>query len=215
MSKKMNMEELSAYLDGEARDPDAVRNALQSDPALARRYMQLAKLSTHLKALPLPNVHPAFTTRVMAHVREAKPAPARSWFQWVMSAVVAGLIVVAGGTAYLISRFPNDAVDEAQLAQVRALAQMDTNALTEKLVAQLVENPEALAEIDEPISLESLGSFEDNNETVLDSQPYVERLAEAVEDEGDLEVTLTTLSQSELRELEILLLGSKGEGSLS
>lgn len=72
------LDELSSYIDGESRDPERIARHLQSCPDCARRLVELRKLSAHLRALPEPEVHPAFATRVMASLAES-PAPS-PWF---------------------------------------------------------------------------------------------------------------------------------------
>jgi hypothetical protein len=86
------LHELSEYVDGECRDPDRVARHLQSCPDCARRHVELLKLSSHLQALHGPEVHPAFLTRVMAHVDETRPA--RCWLPQVNRGLAALLCVV-------------------------------------------------------------------------------------------------------------------------
>jgi len=91
------VDELSAYLDGESRDPERIARHLQSCPECARYHAQLVRLSGHLQTLRGPEVHPAFATRVMAHAAEA-PAP-RFWIprfspRLVTALCIAGLVVV-------------------------------------------------------------------------------------------------------------------------
>ncbi len=75
-------EELSAYLDGEARDAAAIEEHVRGCKACASEYAALVQVSRAMRALTPPDVHPAFTTRVMASVREVDfteeaPAPRR------------------------------------------------------------------------------------------------------------------------------------------
>lgn len=90
------VDELSAYLDGESREPERIARHLQSCPECARRHLQLLKLSGHLQALRGPEVHPAFVTRVMAHAAETPTS--RSWFprlspRLATALCIAGLVV--------------------------------------------------------------------------------------------------------------------------
>ncbi len=98
MSKEKWNDELSAFLDGEARDPARIQRLIAEDPELAARHQQFAKISEHLRTLPAPDVRPEFLTRVMAHVREQESAPARpAWWRFVLPvATLAMLAVVAG-----------------------------------------------------------------------------------------------------------------------
>lgn len=147
-------DELSAYLDGEARDPDRIQRLLQEDPEAAVRHAQMAKLSQHLKALPEPEVRPEFLTRVMAHVREQEVTPRRPvWIQFglpvaafAMLALVAGVIALSGNEAIapvednvaLVSNpmptfadvdLTDDEVVVTQLAAMFARGEIETEAL--------------------------------------------------------------------------------------
>jgi hypothetical protein len=86
-------EELSAYLDGEAEDPQAVRRLIEEDPDAARLYSEMKRLSTRLGALPEPKVPAQFLTRVMADVRD-EDAP-RRFHAWRFTATVAGMAAMA------------------------------------------------------------------------------------------------------------------------
>lgn len=92
------LDELSDYIDGESRDPDRIARHLQFCPECARRHLELRKLSAHLRALPGPEVHPAFATRVLATLAES-PAPA-PWFPLAFprfaAAAIMTLLVGAG-----------------------------------------------------------------------------------------------------------------------
>lgn len=95
------VEELSAYMDGESRDPEYIARHLQSCPECARHHVQLLKLSGHLQALRGPDVHPAFVTRVVAHTADIPRA--RVWFpqfstRWAAAFLVLGLIATGAWT---------------------------------------------------------------------------------------------------------------------
>lgn len=110
-------EELSAYLDGESKNPDQMKRLIQKDPKVAKRFMEMQKLSTHLQELPGPVVRPEFLTRVMAHVREQEEEKRQAgffalhfgnfsipmhrwlWPRWALASFVTTLLVaVAVGT---------------------------------------------------------------------------------------------------------------------
>lgn len=71
--QKLN-ERISAYLDGESDEREYIEHLLKTNPDAARRYAEMSRLSTALKALSAPDVHPAFATRVVAHVRDVRDA---------------------------------------------------------------------------------------------------------------------------------------------
>ncbi len=92
------LEELSAYLDGEASDARGVEELVRREPALARRSEDYTRLGALLRSLPEPDVHPAFVTRVVAHAVEAGPAPAWRWWQVLVpafSCVVIALVALS------------------------------------------------------------------------------------------------------------------------
>jgi len=96
MSERHVLDELSAYLDGESADPERIERHLQRCASCARRYMELSKLSANLKAMPAPEVHPAFKTRVMAEVAAAGPVRKRLSWRWAAGTAIVALAVVAG-----------------------------------------------------------------------------------------------------------------------
>jgi len=101
VSKEHVIEELSAYIDGEAKDPARIARHLQFCESCARHHMQLLKLSANVRALPPPETRPEFVTRVMAHVAEAGVRPGRfSWGVAVPAVVFAAAILLAAGLAW-------------------------------------------------------------------------------------------------------------------
>jgi hypothetical protein len=102
MSKDHVIEELSAYIDGEAKDPQRIARHLQHCEACARRHMELLRLAAHVQALSPPEVRPEFLTRVMAHVAEQEYAPSSRRFAfggWRFALACATLVI--GGLAGL------------------------------------------------------------------------------------------------------------------
>ncbi len=93
------LEALSAHLDGEQED-DFIKGLLRDDASLDMRREEYARLGALLRAMPDPEVHPAFATRVMAHAREAGRArPA--WNPWRLLAPMVGLAAIVMFAAYL------------------------------------------------------------------------------------------------------------------
>lgn len=68
MSDRHVMDELSAYLDGEADHPDRIARHLQHCEDCARRHIELLRLSAHLRALPSPPVRDSFARDVLARL---------------------------------------------------------------------------------------------------------------------------------------------------
>jgi hypothetical protein len=97
-------EELSAYLDNEAHDPEAVAARLRDDPRAARRYDELARLSHAVRRLERSAVHPAFTTRVLARTREARPLAPVAWSIRLIPFAALAIVGVLALTVYLGAR---------------------------------------------------------------------------------------------------------------
>lgn len=100
MKEKHVLDELSAYIDGEAAHPDRIARHLRHCAACARRHMELLKVSAHVAALPAPPENPDFLGRVLAEIGRAEPArPRRLAFparRWVPLAAAAALALAAG-----------------------------------------------------------------------------------------------------------------------
>ena len=73
---------LSAYLDGESGDPEAVERLIGGDPAVRRRFEVLQAQSRALRALPPPEVSPAFAARVLAGARQSGFGHSAGGWRW-------------------------------------------------------------------------------------------------------------------------------------
>ena len=128
---------LSAYLDGEAANPDAIAAHLRECPACARRLQELRAVSCATQALSAPETDPAFVTRVMAEVREQRPER-RVRLAAVWTGALATVLVVAAGLLLHVSR------DTAgPRAVVPRVSQADLEAVEELLWAELARQIEA------------------------------------------------------------------------
>jgi hypothetical protein len=107
MSKRHVLEELSAYIDGEARHPKRIERHLSQCPDCARRHMELLKLSSHLGAMKDPEVAPAFLTRVLAHAREEEMLTVRGAWLTGMAQWGAALALIVAGLALLYGVWPD------------------------------------------------------------------------------------------------------------
>jgi len=98
------LDELSAYIDGEAQEPARIARHLQFCELCARRHMELLRLSANLRGMAQPETRPEFVTRVVAcaAAEQARPETRRAgrWVltlpQWGMAAAAAIFIVAAG-----------------------------------------------------------------------------------------------------------------------
>ena len=107
MSKHIENDELSAYLDGESSRADAVKHHMDSCGECSDVYTEYSGLSDQLKALPQLEVHPSFSRRVLASVMDAKPKRA-PWqlplgvsLGTAMAAALVALVVIPMNNAQL------------------------------------------------------------------------------------------------------------------
>lgn len=100
MKKRISSEELSAYLDGEAKNPAKVRQQLQESDDAARMYRALSKVSAHVRSLPVASVRSGFSGRVLASLEAQKPRRSSTWPVpvWVSlgATAVAAVLVMIG-----------------------------------------------------------------------------------------------------------------------
>ncbi len=93
MKKRISIEELSAYLDGEAKNPDKVRQLLQESDDAARMYRALSKVSAHMRSLPKASVRPGFSRRVIASLEAPEPRRSLTWPVPVSASLAAAAVV--------------------------------------------------------------------------------------------------------------------------
>jgi len=103
VSNRHVIDELSAYIDGEAKDPGRIRRHLQFCEACARHHLQLLKLSSHLRSLSGPAPQEGFATRVLARTAEEECPPVRRWPVFALyPAAVAILVLLLAGTGLYV-----------------------------------------------------------------------------------------------------------------
>ena len=202
-------EELSAYLDGEAVNPSDVKRRMAEDPESARVAKELSALSEALGKLPAPDVHPAFRTRVMAHVRETEREAAPSTLSWRWRAfaamVVLGPVCAAIWSFWLAS--PTMPEADGQRVLVQYLLEQDEDVVLTELAELFVDE---LDTADSPWlasggvdPLESVNDAEWLDVLAMDSalDLWDDGLDDAISDDVS-----ESISEEELREIERLLL---------
>lgn len=106
--KHFRDDDLILFRYGESPDAEAIRDALATDPELARRYAELEQTLDALDAVEAPEPAPAFEAALWRRLRPrlaAPAAPERSWWSWLgagagwrlAAAGAAALALVAGG----------------------------------------------------------------------------------------------------------------------
>ncbi|HPO15803.1 MAG TPA: hypothetical protein PLI09_20340 [Candidatus Hydrogenedentes bacterium] len=198
MNEKHVIEELSAYIDGEAPDPARIARHLQVCESCARHHMQLLKLSTHLHAMPMPAPRQEFLTRVMAHVAE-EPVPSAGWWNrisfatpaWALGMVV--LLVITALTGAWLYGPPSTPEPTQHIAQ---------------------ETIEPVLAPPDPSPMEDVGSYSADTAESVSYDELLAMLAEAsVEeaemsffyDESDLDDQLEALDEQEIQALREVL----------
>ncbi|MCC6486452.1 MAG: hypothetical protein IT364_03055 [Candidatus Hydrogenedentes bacterium] len=199
MNDRRLNEELSAYLDGEARDADGVARILKSDPQAARRYEELARLSSHLKSLPGPEVHPAFATRVLASAREQSLKGRTNRLRYWLPASALAALTLAAVAAAVLRGGPEPAVDpsvaavlelrhgnEAELGPFATLMDQDILAPLETSAAEPIAAPDSSAVDTMEMALASMVWFE-SEDTARNETQDVDSMLESL---NDAEITV-------------------------
>jgi len=173
MKKQITNEELSSFLDGEAKRPEEIERRIQQSEETARRYNTMSKISTQIRSLPELEVRPGLSGRVAASLGESNSSRR---FVWPLRATVAALAVAALATVLVVTDLDENTLPPGLEIAINVPAPVvpteDTASETEKeLVAELerrlstassastfvsasyYENPEPLVELPEEILL--------------------------------------------------------------
>ncbi|MBI1317863.1 MAG: hypothetical protein GC168_02805 [Candidatus Hydrogenedens sp.] len=200
MKKHDWTEELSALLDGEAAQPDAVQRAVSEDADLRARLDEYQRLGDAMRALPKPDVHPAFATRVMASIQEieAAPAPVRSLRWWwaaagLGAAAMLALVLNQGGVnapavpKVELAENPSPVVIEEPVSEETAIVARMAERMESGEEIALYEAPEETADgVAEPGWLDrvyeevyaQLEYYGDTNEPLLYDDSFIEMMDE-------------------------------------
>ncbi len=210
-------EELSAYLDGEARDGRAVAHHLEQCPACAQRHRELRALSLALRALPTPDPHPDFAARVLDHVREAspiRPFPSRNVRTIVSWAAVAAITVGAALVWHWQRPRPVQPVVAHGPASGDVLSPSISPVTLEKDLARRLAWGEPLPEeYDWAIAVSSMDTATENGALLagLAGQGWFQEFAAVVDDGTSIDELVQTLAPGESNVLEALLSGRMQE----
>lgn len=136
MNKRISAKDLSAYIDGEARNAEAVHNAIEQSDTVAREYQALKDLSAKVQDLPEPELRPGFAQRVVAHVQDDAPVASFA-FPWrlpVAASLAAAAVVLV--VTLLTGLNPNIA-EPARSTVAQPAPETDTMADEAALLAEL------------------------------------------------------------------------------
>jgi len=208
------IDELSAYIDGEAQCPERIARHLQQCADCARRHMELSKMSAHLKALPPTEPHPAFLTRVMAGVSETQQAPRRTWqLSWSAGSFAAAVLVL--GACFYFFAISRTATPDmvARTEPLSAPKQLDENVLMAQIEERLaLGNSTSLLEADDTLPYadgdatpEALAETTADDLVLLAGRQLYGEVADDADPEPTLDTTLATLDDSEAETFATLL----------
>lgn len=204
MKRHLKNTELSAYLDGEARDPAGVERHLQQCARCAQRHMELARLSSHVQSLAAPDVPAGFTQGVLLAIEERR-RPREPWLlHWGMPLVTAAVLIVAAIT-FVNPAGPFKAADVPALAYDERVERGEEAMV--RLAALLVEYPDA----DPTLAGVDYDTFGDGNTGEYDmllalaDEDWYADVALEWDDEGDLDEELDWLDDNESEAFAALL----------
>jgi hypothetical protein len=220
--KQHLVETISAYLDGESDAPEKVARLIETDPEAARLFSELSRLSTGLKALPVPEVHPAFATRVMAHVREdrqaAGTATSRRWV-WmnVFGALAAGVVAVLAVWPFLPDKgFTAPTKSDPVIAEVLRLRNQPDQELNAQF-GPLISEPEGTwamaAETEGDIALVVHPAISDDAAEVAGKVATLLSDENGYDEDADVFASLDSLSESQTEALRALLSDDADRGN--
>ena len=206
MAKHVSIETISAYIDGEAKDPRSVALHLQGCAECARLQVELSKLSTHLHALPQPVVRPDFARGVTARVADDKARRMRRWTPAAAQLALAATLILAVGLIFTFSFGPSEtpspiaenspgvSMEDHILDQLARSASEETGGAEVVLVA-------GFAGSDTNSSVVST----DDMVAVLASTGMLEELADEWSEPEDFDTALASLNQAEAQQFRQLL----------
>jgi len=212
MNEHCSTEELSAYIDGESRDPERTADHLRLCADCARRHRELLSLSTHVSALPGAETGPEFLTRVVARASELRDGP-RLWWAWAGPRLAAACGLAA---AVLLGFFLYQGAGPANpaVSSQTALRKSEPEPTVETRVAS--DDLEVAEVSDDPTGLEYGDEFStDDMITGLAETEWFVVLASAWDDDDDLDAMLESMDKDEAETFEDLLREYAREGQMT
>lgn len=149
MNEKM-LEELTLYLDGEHPDVVGFEEKMILDKELAQRCREYQAIGQGMRAMYLPQVQPAFTTRVLARLEDGPRYRLREYFQmWRWAALApACVVVIAAGVWWAMpttreAQYIMPPASEATAIVAGAAKWSNDDAVIEELAALLAQGVDA------------------------------------------------------------------------
>ena len=139
MKKRISITELSAYLDGEAKNPEKVKRQIQQSHEVARQHAELAEVAARVRALPEPELRPGFAGRVIASLSDQVVQPRLRWrLPATLSAVTAAILFL-----FAVLTGLNDGVSPSAPLETAVSAPEDEAAILAELQRQIAASPES------------------------------------------------------------------------
>jgi len=211
MAKHVSIETISAYIDGEAKDPRAVALHLQGCAECARLQVDLSKLSTHLNALPEPEVRRDFARDVTALVADDRARRQRRWMPATAQVALAAALILAVGLMFALRDEPPEVpsvVAENSVAEESPGVSMEEHILNQLERSVLEETSGAEVVLVAGFAgadTNSSGVSTDDMVAVLASTGMLNELADEWSEPEDLDTALASLSQAESQQFQQLL----------
>lgn len=143
MKSHISIEELSAFLDGEASDVSSLEAHLESCDHCRDRVAALKHDVSLLQSIPEPEVHPAFVARVIATIKEQESTRGRfSIPRWVYGLIPAG-VAAALILVVVMDDAPDTRQNTAEISaedRVAAILQQDEEELFDQLTMRFAED---------------------------------------------------------------------------
>lgn len=112
--KNRMREDISAYLDGEAKDAQSIARLIAESEDASKEHLALAALSARMRNLDAPEVHPAFATRVVAAIEEQRSRRTIGWR--IPAALSAAAVALLVALVSVNSNDPRPAIDTGAIA---------------------------------------------------------------------------------------------------
>lgn len=203
MAKHVSIETISAYIDGEAKDPRAVALHLQGCAECARLQVELSKLSTHLNALPEPEVRRDFARDVTAIVADDRAQRMRRWMPATAQIALAAALILAVGLMFALRDEPSEVpsiVAENRVAEETPGVSMEDHILNQLSQAALEDTSGTEVVLVAGLAgsgANSSGVSTDDMVAVLASTGMLNELADEWSASEDYDTALASLNQAE------------------
>jgi negative regulator of sigma E activity len=149
MKSEKQRNEISAYLDGEARSEEAVRERIEADADTAAYYNELKSVSNAVRALPEATPRHGFAQRVCACIEAAGQETVKAWRMPLTAHATLAAALVVGVVAFKsVAPSPSGSVQPESPVIAMSLQEEE-----QALVARLEQRINADAANNEPTAV--------------------------------------------------------------